>query len=417
MKSIQKAGCSLFNCPGFRLLFLILLLLFLNGCAGRLNQASRFYYAGQPQRALDLLEKGDHLGKRNQLLFLLEKGVVFHQLGDYQQSVNQFLKAAQLIDRFEVVRLTEQTASLVTNEWMTRYQGEYSERLWVHSYLMMNYLLLGEYDDALVEAKQALGLLQQYPEALNGDYFTRALIALCFANLDEDNDAYLVYRKLAEDLPDPGPVAVDLVRLANRLGMVDEVEKYQPYLPQKIPAGEAELVIFVANGRIPLKRPGNVVLPPSIRFAFPHYSAAKTAQPRINVLPQIWSYRPMLTTDLGVVARKSLAARKARILAKESLRVAAKEAIAQSVGNKNNAATEAIVRTALFLLEEPDTRCWQTLPGRLSLLRIPLPAGQHKLQLEFDSSWFAGRQVIDLPEIQLHQGQRLFYSVRLRDTN
>ena len=417
MKSIQKAGSRFFNCPGFRLLSLLFLLLFLNGCAGRLNQASRSYYSGQPQHALDLLEKGDHLGKRNQLLFLLEKGMVLHQLGDYQQSVNQFLKAVQLIDQFEVVSLSEQAGSLVTNEWMTRYKGEYSERLWVHSYLMMNYLLLSEYDDALVEAKHALGLLQQYPEALNGDYFTRALIALCFANLGEDNDAYLVYRKLAEDLPDPGPVAGDLVRLENRLGMVDEVEKYQPYLPQKILEGEAELVIFVANGRIPLKRPGNVVLPPSIRFAFPYYPAEKTPQTRIKILPHRLIYRPMLTTDLGVVARKSLAARKALILTKESLRVATKEAIAQSAGNKNDAAAEAIVRAALFLLEEPDTRCWQILPGRLSLLRIPLPAGQHKLQLEFDSSRFAGRQVVDLPEIQLHQGQRFFYSVRLRDTN
>ncbi|MFK5927507.1 MAG: hypothetical protein QM483_12815, partial [Desulfuromusa sp.] len=179
MLSFQPAGFGFFRRPGFHFFVLILLLFFLNGCAGRLNKASRYYYADQPQQALDLLEKGDTLGNRNQLLFLLEKGVVFHQLGDYQQSVNQFLAAAQLIDQFEVVSLSEQAGSLVTNEWMTHYRGEYSERLWVHSYLMMNYLLLGEYDDALVEAKRALERLEQYPEALNADYFTRALIALC----------------------------------------------------------------------------------------------------------------------------------------------------------------------------------------------------------------------------------------------
>jgi len=417
MKFFQKAGVRFFYRPGFRFLFLLFLFLFLSGCVGRLNQARRSYYSGQPQQALDLLEKGDNWGQRNQLLFLLEKGVVLHQLGEYQQSVNQFLKAAHLIDQFEVIRISEQAGSLVTNEWMTQYKGEFSERLWVHSYLMMNYLLLGEYDDALVEAKQALDRLQQYPEALSGDYFTRALIALCFANLGEDNDAYLVYRKLADDLADPAPVAADIVKLADRLGMVDEVEKYQPFLQQKIPEGEAELVIFVANGRIPLKHPGNVVLPPSIRFSFPYYSAEKTAQPWINILPQIWSYRPVLSTDLGVVARKSLAARKARIIAKESLRVAAKEAIAKSVGNKNDAAAEVIVRAALFLLEEPDTRSWQTLPGRLSLVRIPLPAGRHKLKLELRSSRSGRRKIIDIPEVQLRQGQRLFYSARLSEIN
>ncbi|MEE4253654.1 MAG: hypothetical protein V2I50_06380 [Desulfuromusa sp.] len=413
MKSFQKAGFRVFYRPGFLFLLLIISLLFLSGCAGRLNQASHYYYAGQPQHALELLEKGDNLGKRNQLLFLLERGVVLHQLGEYQQSVNQFLKAAQLIDQFEVVSLSEQAGSLVTNEWMTRYQGEYSERLWVHSYLMMNYLLLGEYDDALVEAKQALERLQRYPEALNGDYFTRALIALCFANLGEDNDAYLVYRKLADDLPNPEPIAADIVKYAERLGMFDEVEKYRPSLLPELPQGESELVLFVANGRIPLKRPGNVVLPPSIRFAFPYYSVEKASQPRINILPHRWSFLPLLSTDLGVVARKALDARKTRIIAKESLRVAAKEAISQSVGHKNDATAEAIVRVALFLLEEPDTRSWQTLPGRLTLVRIPLPAGRHKLQVEFESTGFENRHIIDLPAIQLRQGQRVFYSVRL----
>lgn len=415
MLSFQQSGFGFFRRPGCRYLLLILLLLFLNGCAGRLNQASRSYYAGDAQQALDLLEKGDALGQRNQLLFLLEKGVVLHQLGEYRQSITELLEAVRLLDQFEVVSITEQTGSLVTSEWLTRYKGEYSERLWVHSYLMMNYLLLGEYDDALVEAKQALARLQEYPEALNADYFTRALIALSFATLGEDNDAYLVYRRLADDLPNPAPIAADIVNHAERLGMVDEVEKYRPFIPRPLPSEESELVLFVANGRIPIKRPGNVVLPPSIRFAFPYYSGEKISQPGINVWPRRWTYLPLISTDLGAVARKALDARKIRVIAKESLRVAAKEAIAQSVGNKNDVAAEAIVRVALFLLEEPDTRSWQTLPGRLTLVRIPLPPGRHKLQLEFESTGFNRRHIVDLPEIQLRQGQRLFYPLRLSD--
>ncbi len=412
MISFPRAGFVFVRRPGFRCLALIVLLLCLNGCAGRLNRASDSYYSGDPQRALTLLEKGDHWGKRNQLLFLLEEGVVLHQLGEYQQSVKQLLAAAQLIEQFEVVSLSEQAGSLVTSEWLTRYKGEYSERLWVHSYLMMDYLLLGQYDDALVEAKQALERLEKYPQALKNDYFTRALIALCFANLSEDNDAYLVYRKLADDLPSAAPVAPDIVHFAGQLGMTDEVEKYRSFLPQNLPSGEAELVLFVANGRIPEKRPGNVVLPPSIRFAFPYYSRRKTPRSRIRVVPHRWKPLPLLTTDLGDVARTALAARKVRLIAKESLRVATKEALAQSVGNKNDVAAETIVRVALFLLEEPDTRSWQTLPGRLTLVRIPLPAGRHKIQVELRSATRAGTQVVDLPEFDLHRGQRMFHAIR-----
>lgn len=397
---------------GLRFFLPILLLLFLNACAGRLNQASRYYYSGQPQQALNLLEKGDTLGKRNQLLFLLEKGVVFHQLGEYQQSTNQLLEAAELIDQFDVVSLSEQAGSLVTSEWMTRYRGEYSERLWMRSYLMMNYLLLGKYDDALVEAKQALERLNQFPDALKNDYFTRALTALCFANLSESNDAYLIYRKLADDLPSATMVAADIVRHADRLGMIDEVEKYRSLLPQDLPTGEAELVLFVANGRIPGKRPGNVFLPPSIRFSFPYYSDGAAPQTRMKILPRQWRHLPLLSTDLGVVARNALEARKVRIIAKETARVVAKEVIAQSVGNKNDVAAEVLVRVALFLLEEPDTRSWQTLPGRLTLVRIPLPPGRHKLQVELESSRFESRQILELPEIEIRQGQRIFHSIR-----
>ena len=412
MISPLPTGLLFLRRSGFHFFLLIVVLISLSGCAGRLNKAVDHYYSGDPQKALQILNKGDHFGNRSQLLFLLEKGLVLHQLGEYQESTDQLLEAAQLIDQFELISVSEQTASLVTSEWMIRYKGEYSERLWVHSYLMMNYLLLGQYDDALVEAKQALERLDKYPQALTNAYFSRALIALCFANLAEDNDAYLVYRKLADDLPSSVPVAADIIRHAERLGMIDEVEKYQPFLPLRLPEGESELVRFVANGQIPVKRPGNVFLPPSIRFAFPYYSGETTPRARIKVLPRRWIPLPLLSTDLGDVARTTLAARKVRIITKETLRVATKEAIAQSVGNKNDVATEAIVRVALFLLEEPDTRSWQTLPGRLTLVRIPLPAGRHELQLELQSSAWTGKQVIDLPEFELRRGQRIFRSLR-----
>ena len=312
------------------LYFILLALTFvsLTGCAGQLTKAADYYHSDHPQQALVVLNEGDHTGKRNELLYNFEKGIVLHNLGLYQKSTNQLLKAIKLIDRNEVISINEQVSSLVTTEWLTTYHGEYSERLWAHSYLMMNYLLLGKYDDALVEANQALKRLASHPNALKKDYFTRALIALCFANLDEDNDAYIVYKKLAEDLQSPTPVAADLINSARRLGMTDEVNKYRQYLPPHLPSGEAELVLFIANGQIPKKLPGNVVLPKSIRFSFPYYDNNKTSRPGIKILSSKVYSLPLLSTDLGDVARDCLAARKVKIIAKETLRAASKEAIA-----------------------------------------------------------------------------------------
>ena len=85
----------------------------------------------------------------------------------------------------------------MTTEWLTEYKGEYGERLLVHTYQMMNYLLIGKHEDALVEAKQALEIYGKYPSCSN-DYFTRALIAHCYEALGEINDAYIEYKKLSQ---------------------------------------------------------------------------------------------------------------------------------------------------------------------------------------------------------------------------
>ena len=406
-----QAGSAFLSRSGLHIFALLFLLLCLNGCAGRLTKATELFYADQPDAALAKLDQWDWLSRRNRLLFLMERGVVLHQLQRYRESAEQLLAAAKMIKEFDRLSVSGQVGSLVTNEWLLSYKGEYSERLWVHSYLMMDFLLLGEYDSAYVEARQALELLGRHPDALKQAYFSRALIALCFANVAEDSDAYLVYRQLADDLPSPAPVAADLVKISNRLGQLDEVARFEKFLPAQLPSGEGELVLFVASGRIPHKRPGNFVLPPSIRFSFPYYEKGSTPPVRIGLTPYFPTL-PILSSDLAAVARQSLEARKLAIIAKETARVAAKEVISQKVGNQHGDVAEAVVRLSLFLLEEPDTRSWQTLPGRLTLVRVPLPAGHHKLRLSITGAGLFGPVQIDLPEIQLNTGQRLFRSLR-----
>jgi len=411
MTSTLQAGLALLCRPGLRIFPLLLMLILVTGCAGRLNKATELFYADQPEASLEKLEAGDWFGKRNELLFLMERGVVLHQLGRYRESVAILRQAADLVSEFEQLSISDQLGSLVTTDWLLRYKGEYSERLWVHSYLMMNFLLLGEYDSAFVEARQALELYGRYPDALKSDFFTRSLIALCFANVGEDNDAYLVYRRLVEDLPNPAPVAADLVAISSRLGQIDEVEHFQPYLPGSLPVGDGELVLFVANGRIPEKQPGNVVVPPSIRFSFPRYDDIRTSAVRVATVPN-YPTLPPLSSDLGEVARQSLDERKLAIIVKETARVAAKETISQKVGNEHGQAAEAVVRISLFLLEEPDTRSWQTLPGRLTLVRVPLPAGKHNLRIRLSGAGAFGSSEIALPGFQLREGQKVFYSLR-----
>ena len=54
-----------------------------------------------------------------------------------------------------------------------RYSGEFSERLWVHTFQMINYLLLDQPEGAAIEARRAVALYEEHGNVLQNDLFTR----------------------------------------------------------------------------------------------------------------------------------------------------------------------------------------------------------------------------------------------------
>lgn len=366
----------------YLLIFLVSILI--SGCAsGKLNQARQDFYNGQIDQASGALSSAEDVSTREQLLFYMEKGAILHHAGDYQGSIDLLLNATALIEEQDVISAGQQTASLVTSDWLTDYKGEYAERLLVHTYLMMNFLMLGNHESALVEAKQALAVYDTWPEACSADYFTRALIAHCYESLNEINGAYIEYKKLAELLPDPAPVARKLCDLGNRLGFDDEVEHFQQFIPEAVlknPERQAgELIVFVSQGKSPVKIPHNIVLPPSIRFSFSTYEnrSGYLVPPRVGPLSKA-GLSDLITTDVGETLKASLKERLAQIIIKETARVVAKEAIANNINDDN---LELLVRIFFFLMEVPDTRCWETLPATLTMIRVPLSPGSNQIYL------------------------------------
>ena len=354
--------------------------LLVSGCAsGKLTQARVDFYRGQENQAAQVLADSSGIAGRDQLLYYMEKGLILHQAGKYKESIATFRKAVDLMDS-QVISVSRESTSLVTSERITAYGGEYEERLLVHTYLMMDYLLINDPADALVDAKQAMEVIHSYPDVCKDDYFTRALIAHCYDAVGEYNDAYIEYKKLAADMPDPSPVIGRLYQLALRLGFEDDAATYGARLSKAEKralrhAPASALIVFVAQGRSPVKVPENIVVPPSIRFSFARYRdrTGGFAVPEVMESNRIVN-DSAITTDVGAVLKASLRERAARMIAKETARVVAKEAIARKV---KDPLAEVLVRLAFFLMEEPDTRCWQTLPAGLTLLRVPLSPGVH----------------------------------------
>ena len=94
-------------------------------------------------------------------------------------------------------------------------------------------------------------------------------------------------------------------------------------------------------------------------------------------------------------------------MAKETARVVAKEAIAHNI---DDPLAELLVRVVFLIMEEPDTRSWQTLPAYLAMIRIPLQPGPHSIVI---SDVSRGGGTVSVPEFEtIPQRQYYYYSVR-----
>jgi tetratricopeptide (TPR) repeat protein len=295
--------------------YLIFILIFvMSGCASiPLQKARMDFFSGHPSEADKTLGECMEIPERDRLLCYMEKGLILHYMGMYEKSTNTLLKASQFVNDQDYISVKDQSTAVMINDRTITYKGEYSERLWIHTYLMINFLLQGRPDSALVEAKQALEVFDKYPDPLEGDLFTRALIALCFESMNQPDSARIEYEKLEK-------------AAGNKI-----------MRPAPVAPGKGELVLFIAQGRIPAKVSADIVLPPSIRISVPRYEASYSYPPLDIKVDNSLTYPYIVKTDMGDVARESLDKRAAQYHFKSGQKGRCKGGIAQkSVVEKMN---------------------------------------------------------------------------------
>ena len=390
-------------------------LAYLSGCASPLRDATDQFRAGSYSSSLEALEKkSEKIADRDMLLLKLNRGLILHQMGRFKDSNIELLKAAEIIEELSRTSISEQVSTLAVNEWLASYRGEYSEQLWVHSYMMMNFLLMGDAESAAVEARRALKVFDEQPDSLKQAFFSRALVATSFENAGLINDAYIEYKLLAENSFDNASIADKLYQQSLQLGLTEDAERYRKELfggietPPKTSVADGELIVFLSQGDIPYKVSGNVFFPPDIRLSWPEYGYSYRAQDVVDIYQgaALIPYQE-IESDFSSLARTSLYNRGKSIAIKQVLRVGAKKSIAHEVGNEN-ALAGGLLQIALFVLEEADTRGWDSLPSQMSMLRIPLDAGTHKIELKSN-----GHTLKTYPEVTIRKGKTEFRHFRI----
>lgn len=340
---------------------LIICALVLQACAtsAAITTAREQFRQGSTDAALQTLNEAD-VSSRDRLLLLLDTALVAQAAGRYQQSITAFEDAYQLIEKLDYVSARDQTAALVTNDWAIRYSGEFSERLWIHTFQMINYLLLNQPTGAAVEARRAVELYAKHGDVLNNDHFTRYLMALSFEKAGQFDSAMVEYRKLA------GSVEEDALRPRN--------------------TAQRELTLLIATGFIEPKFPGDLIIDINARVSFPYYPDIDQRAPAIDVTEGSKTLETTrVDTRLLSIARSALAKRGKTIASRHAVRLAAKYSLAQSIEDEDPLAG-GIARLFLLAIEQADTRSWETLPAYLSLVRVELPAKASSVTIQIASA-------------------------------
>lgn len=370
-------------------LWLLLSILGIQACAtsGALHVARDQFKHGGASEALQTLSEAD-VSRRDRLLLYLDTALIAQATGQYLDSIEAFDRAITLIDELDYVSVRDQSVALLTNDWAIRYSGEYSERLWVHTFQMLNYLLLDRPQGAAVEARQAATLYEEFGDVLKNDLFTRSLMAVSFEAAGQYDSAQVEYRKLANDfaLKEPAPLKKN----------------------------DSEVVLFIASGFIEPKLPGDLLINIDARISFPYYPESSDIAPDITIDIDSESIKTTQTdTALLSISRGALNKRAKAVTARHALRLAAKYSVADAIQDENELAG-SIAKLLLIAIEKADTRSWETLPAHLSLVRIPVAPGQHQLTVNingFDNG-FSGTQHTRVIDLDIKPGERHYKLIR-----
>jgi len=380
----------------------------LSGCASFSDSFSIIEHdlvMQQPGLALQALEK-QGAGHQDQVLYMLNKGMLLRMNHDYTGSNEAFETAKRRIDALYGVSVHEQLTSFIVNDTAQSFVGDEFEQILLHLYLALNYLEMGQLDNARVEALQIDIKLREQAEKARGnsyteDAFARYLTGMIYEELGEWSDAMIAYRsayeayiKYREKYAVAVPVFLkyDLLRLAEKQGLSDEVQKYKTAFSINTWPSEAslhdtgELIFTLHNGLAPIKREQSVVVNNPVngrlvRISLPHYQSrfAPVTKARITVNRTEAVTEPV--EDIDGIAVKSLEAKIPVITARLLARAVVKDQAARQAGKQNDLAG-LIINITNVLTERADTRSWLTLPHNILLARTPLPPGSYSVKVE-----------------------------------
>ncbi len=396
--------------------------------------------SGNIEKAKSILEKDKKASEgRNKLLHFMNLGTVEMLMGNYAKSNEYFNQADILIEDYQK-KISTQALALISNSMATEYAGEDFERVLIHYYKALNYVQLGQKEEALVECRRLNLKLQQLNDKYtkknkySEDAFGLTLMGIIYESAGETNNAFIAYRNAVESYekiyepqfktPIPLQLKKDVIRTAYEMGFDDEGRRFEEKFQlknQPKDRNNGELIFFWNNGLGPVKAENSInfsiikgqggyvtfaneeyglnipfPLPQGqstnsvlgdlefIRVAFPKYVERKPYYSDASIEFNRNTYNLDLAENINNIAFKTLQDRMLRELSNSLLRLATKKAAEYAMRDQNQN-VGSLVGIVNAITEKADTRNWQTLAYSISYTRVSLPPGPQEIKLKLRS--------------------------------
>jgi hypothetical protein len=372
----------------------------------------------------------------------LERGRLQFLANNWQASQKSFELAYREIEiqeaaaKIQLSKGVKKLGAVMSNDNAIAYEIPRYEQSMLHSYQALNYLYQGSLEGALVEVRRA-NLVQERAlrenqaelydaqdkmaskgvtnERLNSSYpsmnstigdlkngfqnaYTFYLSGLLYEAAKQPNDAYIDYKRAIEIFPNNTYLQQDLLRLATKLGMYEDLAIFNKRFGKyraKTDHNTGQVVVIYEQGIVNAKDEAKLNLPlfnkdtdmKFFSFALPVYRGGLAALTPLSIDIEGRNYQSQEIVRIQSLASKDLQENLAGLVTRQAIRLVAKEQVRKKMSKAGGDVGNILASLYNIASERADTRSWSSLPDSVQLMKMSVPLG--KQQLAFS---LAGKQ-------------------------
>ncbi len=340
---------------------------------------------GQISEAIEVMKPNALKEDRDQLVHTLEYATLLQIAGRYKESNDFFLKADDLAEKVDYYSVTKIAASIVTSEEALQYKGEAYEKILINCMMAFNFLMLGETDNAIVQARRMNDKINLIRVNARPDYelnpFAFYLSGILFEIEKDFDNSYISYAKAFEIDPSNPMIKSDLIRVSKKSNRIDEYKKWKALFqdvaddPDFYNKKKGSLLVFFLQGWGPERDFSQF----DRRFPKLYPSTSLTSHSQVYVNQAAQTPISQNVYDVQQASIQSFDADYSWMVTRKIGAMVGKEIIADQVRQKNEG-LGLLLWIAMFVSDRADLRQWSTLPQSIHLNRFYLDPGTYKVK-------------------------------------